>query len=278
MGYKRYYMSGPRFGGMLTPGVKGLLIANAAGFIMQKFAGMKLEHEVIIPLFGLTPAAVWKLFALCQPLTYMFLHGGLLHLGLNMLMLWMFGGTLESVWGTKQFLKYYFITGVGAGLSNCLLTPAMSIPIIGASGAVYGLLAAYGILFPNSLIYIYGLFPIKAKWLVIIFGVFEFMASVNPAVSQIAHIAHLGGMVIGIVYLRRDYIIRWGARRIKSWQREKEQRREEKEADMGESLRKEVDDLLDKINEVGLENLTSWERRRLRDASEKLRQMEKEEK
>jgi len=276
MGYRRYYMSGARLGGMLTPGVKALLIANAVGFLFQMAVGRRMENEVIIPLLGLTPAAVWGHLALWQPGTYMFLHGGGLHLLFNMLALWMFGGTLESVWGTKQFFKYYFITGIGAGLSNCLLTPTMNIPIIGASGAVYGLLAAYGILFPNSLIYIYGLFPVKAKWLVIIFGVFEFMASVNPATGNIAHLVHLGGMLIGVVYLRHDYILRWGACRIKGWQREKQQREEEKQAGREENLRREVDDLLDKINEVGIENLTSWERRRLREASERLRQMEED--
>jgi membrane associated rhomboid family serine protease len=276
MGYRRYYMSGPRLGGMMTPGVKALLIANAVGFLLQMAVGRRVEDEILIPLLGLTPAAVWEQLALWQPVTYMFLHGGGLHLLFNMLALWMFGGTLESVWGTKQFLKYYFITGVGAGLSNCLLTPTMTIPIIGASGAVYGLLAAYGILFPNSLIYVYGLFPVKAKWLVIIFGVFEFLASVNPATGNIAHLVHLGGMLIGVVYLRRDYFLRWSARRVKGWQHDKQQRESEKQASREDSLRREVDDLLDKINEVGIDNLTSWERRRLREASEKLRQMEED--
>ncbi len=270
--HRSYQMGRARLGGLLTPGVKGLLIANGAVYVLQMFAG----HELIY-LFGLTPAAIWTEYPIWQPVTYMFLHGGFTHLLFNMIALWIFGSVLESVWGTKAFLRYYFITGVGAGLSNCFLTPGMNIPIIGASGAVYGLLAAYAMLFPNSLVYVYGLFPIKAKWLAIIFGVIEFIASVGPGSSPVAHLVHLGGMVIGVIYLRKSDVLRWGARKAKGLQREQTTRREQRQVESENRLRREVDDLLDKINEVGIENLTSWEKRRLREASEKLRQMEEEE-
>ena len=255
----------------MTPAVKGLLIANGAVYLLQMLIGNELIY-----LFGLTPAAFWKEYPVWQPVTYMFLHGSFTHLLLNMLVLWMFGLTLESVWGTKEFLRYYFIVGVGAALCNCIITPGEQVPIVGASGAIFGLLAAYGILFPQSMIYIYGLFPIRAKYLVIIFGVIEFIASVSPGTSAVAHLVHLGGMVIGIIYLRKDFIAHWGARKVKSWQREQKQREEEKKVITNNRLRQEVDDLLDKINEVGLDNLTSWERRRLREASERLKKMEEE--
>lgn len=261
-----------RLGGTLTPAVKGILIANLAVFLLQAVVG-----DELIYLFGLTPAAIWREFPIWQPLTYMFLHGGLSHIFFNMLMLWMFGGTLESNWGTKYFLRYYFITGVGAGIASVLLTPGLDIPIVGASGAIFGLLAAYGLLFPNSQIYIYGLFPIKAKVLVIICAVISFMGSVSPGMSPIAHLAHLSGMLIGVFYLRQDRILRWLARKIKGVQAEQTVKKEKKQERSEDYLRTEVDDLLDKINEVGIENLTSWEKRRLRDASEKLRQMEKDE-
>jgi membrane associated rhomboid family serine protease len=266
-------MTGARLGGMLTPGVKGLLIANMAVYFLQM-----VDETAIIYLFGLTPAIFWSKLALWQPVTYMFLHGGFTHLLFNMLALWMFGSTLESVWGTKQFLKYYFITGIGAALSNCVLTPQMAVPIIGASGAVYGLLAAYAILFPNNEIYIWGLVPVKAKYLVLFFGIFEFMASLSPGSSPIAHLVHLGGMVIGLIYLQKDNLLRWGARKAKGVQREREVKKVRKVEDSENNLRQEVDDLLDKINEVGLENLTSWERRRLREASDLLKRMDEERK
>ncbi|MDP8240124.1 MAG: rhomboid family intramembrane serine protease [Candidatus Hatepunaea meridiana] len=266
------------FGGTLTPAVKGLLIANAVVFFIQYLAGPELEHTILIPIFGLTPAVICHYFWIWQPFTYLFLHGGFMHLLFNMFALWMFGSTLESVWGTKQFLKFYFITGIGAGLCNCILTPGMDIPIIGASGAIYGLLAAYAILFPNTMIYLWAIFPVKAKYLVIFFGVFELMefARTNADTSPVAHLVHLGGMVIGVVYLRRDYLLRWGARKVKGWQSGQTQHRREKQTETADQLRSEVDDLLDKINQVGLENLTSNEKRRLRIVSEKLRQMEEE--
>ncbi len=268
----RYNIGGMGFGSMLTPGVKGLLIANIAIYMLQTVGGNEMIHA-----FGLTPAAFWNEFAVWQPVTYLFLHGNFTHILFNMLALWMFGSTLESTWGTKRFLRYYFLTGIGAGLSNCLLTPNMGSVIIGASGAVYGLLLAYGLCFPNSLVYIYMLFPIRAKYLVMIFGVLEFMASVRPGTSPVAHLVHLGGMVIGLFYLRHDRMLHWTARRLKGWQREKDTRKVQKREMAEDQLRSEVDDLLDKINQVGLQNLTSWERKRLREASELLKEMEERE-
>jgi len=267
-------MGGGRLGGVLTPGIKWLLIVFSAGYILQLFSGERVNNNVIIPLFGLTPAAFWDHFAVWQPVTYMLLHGGLFHLLLNMLILWMFGGVLESVWGTKRFMKFFFITGIGAGLFNCIFTPTMGIPIIGASGAIYGLLAAYGILFPNSIIYVWGILPIRTKYLVIGIGVFTFISSLRPESSGIAHLVHLGGMLIGVLYLRKELLMRWGARKVKSWQREQDLQREKKKIDTENHLQEEVDDLLDKINEVGIDNLTTWEKRRLSEASKRLREME----
>jgi len=267
-----YYYRGSslgNFGGGLTPAVRGLLTANVAVFLLQMVLSSEFEYT-----FGLTPAAVWVRRAIWQPVTYMFLHGGLMHLLFNLLVLWMFGSALEGVWGSAFFLRYYFIVGIGAGLSNALLTPSSEVIIIGASGAMYGLLAAYGLLFPNNIIYFYFLFPIKAKYLVAMFGIFEFISSLRPGASPIAHVVHLGGMVIGVLYLTRDRLVRRMARSVKNWQREREQERYTHRRSEEDRLRREVDDLLDKINEVGMENLTTWERRRLREASEILKQME----
>lgn len=267
MTYRDY---GGGFGGMLSPGVKGLLIANAIAYLLQTF-----YNDIMIGLLGLTPELFWSELAIWQPVTYMFLHGGLMHLAFNMIALWMFGGALESYWGTNFFLRYYFITGIGAGLCNALLTPGSQAVIIGASGAVYGLLAAYGILFPNSLIFIWGLVPLRAKYLVIIFGGIEFVATLRPGTSPVAHLVHLGGMVIGIIYLRWATILYWLKRKSRDWQRDRDYAKRNQQFALEQKLRREVDDLLDKINEVGLNNLTEWEKRRLKEASDQLKDIER---
>jgi membrane associated rhomboid family serine protease len=132
----------------------------------------------------------------------MFLHGGILHIGLNMLALWMFGTELEETWGSERFLRFYFVTGIGAAICSVATGWNSYIPIIGASGAIYGLLAAYGMLFPDRTLLLYFIVPIKAKWFVLILGLITFYSSLTSSGSGIAHIAHLGGMLFGWLYLR----------------------------------------------------------------------------
>jgi len=264
----RSYDSG--MGDILTPGVKGLMIFNAIAYLLQTF-----YDEQMIHLLGLTPLYFWSEAAIWQPVTYMFLHGGVMHLLFNMLALWMFGGQLESFWGTKFFIRYYFITGIGAGLCNAVITPDSHAAIIGASGAVYGLLAAYGLLFPNAMIYVWGLIPLRSKYFVLIFGGIEFVSSLRPGISPVAHLVHLGGMVIGVIYLKWGSINFWLKRQLRDWNRNRESGERRRNFEAEEKLRREVDDLLDKINEVGLGNLTEWERKRLQEASDKLKEMER---
>lgn len=263
----RYNISGFGSGGMLPPAVKGLLIANGIVFLVQ---GLFYPYAVN-SIFGLAPSLFWK-GALWQPVTYMFLHANLLHILFNMLALWMFGGVLESVWGRKEFLRYYFLTGIGAGLSNCILTPTLSTAIIGASGSIYGLLAAYGMMFPDSRIYISFLIPVRAKYVVLIFGLMAFVSSVGNSGDGIAHLVHLGGMVIGVIYLKRKDFTRLLGRKLKTYQAQRETSQWHRVQKSDEQLRQEVDALLDKINEVGMNKLTSSEKRRLRQASERLKQ------
>lgn len=139
----------------------------------------------------------WQLF------TYMFLHGGFFHLLLNMFALWMFGVELENIWGQKRFLTFYLICGLGAGLCNLFIAPLFGPvgPTVGASGAIYGILVAFGYLFPDRNIYIYGLIPVKAKYLVIFYMLIELFAVAGSSDSGIAHMAHLGGGVVGLIYL-----------------------------------------------------------------------------
>ncbi len=124
-----------------------------------------------------------------------------------MFALWMFGVELERTWGTREFVKFYFLTGIAAGISTALFNWGSIVPTIGASGAIYGILAAYALFFPDRYVYLYFLFPIKMKYLALILGGLEFLSAYSQ--DGIAHVAHLGGMVVGFFYLRYKYR-HWG--------------------------------------------------------------------
>ena len=254
----------------MTPAVKYLIIFNVSFYLVQEV--LQVDWYVYL---GLVPALVWKGF-LWQLVTYMFLHGSFMHILLNMFILWMFGGELERYWGTREFLKYYFLTGVGAGIAQVVVNPSSVIPVIGASGAIYGLLLAYGVTFPNAVIYLYFLLPIKAKYFVLIFGVIEFLATITPRGDAVAHLAHLGGMVFGLVYLKHRALTQVFARSLKTWLHKRRKKRHLREYQYEQKVRDEVDELLDKINKIGLENLSKKERKRLDEASRFLRERAKQ--
>jgi membrane associated rhomboid family serine protease len=187
-----------------------------------------------------------------------------------MFVLWMFGSELESIWGRKAFLRYYFTTGVGAGLVWLALNLSnANHTLAGASGAVYGILLAFGMIFPNRTVYLYFLFPIKVKYLVMFLVATEFILSMNTA-SDISHITHLSAVAIGFVYLRyfwrwkdiqfsiRKYVREFGL----TVQNQKETRRAK--------LQQEVDQILDKINAVGYDGLSKEEKEALYATSRKL--------
>lgn len=187
-------------------GVKWLLISNVAIFLIDFFARFTGLHDPLVVLFGLTPAAVVKEFAIWQLVTYMFLHGGIGHILWNMLALWMFGADLETTWGTRRFLQFYFFCGVGAGVCVVLLNYILpwgnsSVPTIGSSGAIFGILMAYAILYPTRTILFAFLIPIQVKYFVMIIGTIAFLMSfqVNSGVSEFAH---LGGLLFGYIFLR----------------------------------------------------------------------------
>jgi membrane associated rhomboid family serine protease len=197
------YAFGP---GPMTPAVKILVISNVVAFLISM-----IVPEIILRL-GLRPAAVFGNLAVWQPITYMFLHSpsGFGHILINMLSLWMFGTELERTWGTRFFVKYYFVTGVGAA-ATVLLWSMSPLPgandiyyeiTIGASGAIYGILLAYALYFPHREIYLYFLFPIKVKYFVLIVGAIAFLSSVGAGGGGVAHTAHLGGLVVGYLYLK----------------------------------------------------------------------------
>ncbi|MDP1571890.1 MAG: rhomboid family intramembrane serine protease [Vicinamibacterales bacterium] len=186
--------------GALTPVIKMLVITNVVMFVLSKMA------PVITLQLGLVPAAVFGSLAIWQPVTYLFLHGDVMHILFNMLALWMFGTEFERMWGSRFFAKYYFVTGIGAGvvtLGVSLWSDSIYYAVtIGASGAIYGILLAYGMYFPNRPIYLYFIFPIPAKYFVMLIGGIAFLSSMGSSGGPVAHWAHLGGFVVGYVYLK----------------------------------------------------------------------------
>ena len=209
----------------IPPVIKNLVILNALVFFAQEVFRNNSSFD-IENLFALHDVhSVY--FRPHQLVTYMFLHGGWSHILINMFMLWMFGSMLENVWGSKRFLIFYTVSGLGAAALHLVvlyfeMAPIMesfrllpydqqvqilesenfkvNVPTVGASGAVFGCLAAFGYLFPNSLLYIYFLIPIKAKWVVLIYAVLELWAGVrNTAGDNVAHWAHLGGGLAGFL-------------------------------------------------------------------------------
>jgi len=202
--YPSRYAPSFSFGpGPLSTAMKALIGANVVMFLAQKVAPSLTE------VLGLVPPDVFGRLRIWQPATYMFLHGGLFHLLFNMLALWMFGAELERVWGTRYFLKFYFVTGIGAAILTVLFSllpfgfsqQLQHAVVIGASGAIYGLLLAYALYYPDRPIYMYLVFPIPAKYFVIIIGAIAFYSSMAE-VGGVANATHLGGLLVGYLFLK----------------------------------------------------------------------------
>jgi len=201
----RYYNRGASTSGWFPPGVKWLLIANVAIFILTFFA--RLAGDVTASLwFGLKPVLVFPGLQVWRLFTYMFLHdvGGFGHIVFNMLALWMFGKDIETAWGTRRFLNFYFMCGLVSGVCVVVLNYLFGNPYtntIGASGAIYGLLVAFGMMYPDVTVLFSFLFPIKAKYFVMIIGAIAFLSSFQ-ANTGVSNFAHLGGMVFGFLYMK----------------------------------------------------------------------------
>ena len=204
--YRSQYDSRTGLGGRITPGVKGLIIANVCMFGLQVLTGQVWRVPLELYL-GLQFEAVVGSLAIWQLVTYMFLHAPhwLWHLILNMLMLWMFGTEVERVWGTRAFLRYYFVCGVGAGLVTVLAFRGSN--TIGASGAVFGVMLAYAMMYPRRQILVWMLFPMQARYFVMLCAGIE-LFSLLGLPDGVAHTAHLGGMLFGYLYLKRAWRVR----------------------------------------------------------------------
>jgi membrane associated rhomboid family serine protease len=265
-GYRRSFQSN-----YSTPnGVKYLILINIIVFVLVEISGAKYSY--FFQQFGLVPQKVLTESAIWQPFTYLFLHGGFVHILFNMFVLWMFGKDLERVWGQTEFFKYYFISGFGAGLVTILFSSNSHVPIVGASGAIYGLLLAYGLMYPNRLVYLYGIFPIKVKFMVAALALIAFFASLSPEQSTISHLTHLSGMGIGFLYLRSGTL----KKRLRLVHLEKEIKKEQSsmknKRNMDVEFRKKVDSVLEKLNETSWEELTKEEQHILQEASQRFHQ------
>ena len=209
----RRYSSSPygssfSFGpGPLSTTMKALIGANVALFV-AKIVPIFADYSTLY--LSLRPALVVRYLWVWQLATYMFVHAGILRILFNMLALWMFGTELEHIWGSRYFLKFYFVTGIGAAVLTVLFSllpfdfarQLYGAAIIGASGAIYGLLLAYGLYFPDRPIYMYFVFPIPAKVFVLIMGAIAFFASMSESGGGIANATHLGGLAVGYLFLK----------------------------------------------------------------------------
>ena len=209
----------------VTPAVRAIMIACGAVWGLQFVLGPLFQAAALEPLLGLVPERVLRGWV-WQPFTYMWLHAAAdpFHLLFNLFALWMFGGDLERHWGSRRFVVYYLVCGVGAGLfilgAGLLSSGAARGVTIGASGAVYGLIAAYGMIFAERVILFMLLFPLRARTFAWIMLAVTFVFTARRGTDPVSHVAHLGGMVVGYLYLKRVWNVgsfyrdlRWRLRR-----------------------------------------------------------------
>jgi membrane associated rhomboid family serine protease len=237
-GIKNYRVS---FNFFVTPGVQWLIITTFAVFFLQVliyvFAGPH-GHQKMLLWLGLVPSGVIPGLRIWQPFTYLFLHApdDFFHVLFNMLMLWMFGRELELVWGRARFVRYYFLTGVGAGLIEVFVKTiptffghaANDVPTIGASGAIFGIFAACAILFPDRQVGIFFLpVRISMRSFVLLLAGLEFFLPLilRSAGDDVAHICHLGGMLVGYLYLRRGSFLYNVRNSVSDWQYKRNRKR-----------------------------------------------------
>ncbi|MGA3244192.1 MAG: rhomboid family intramembrane serine protease [Bacteroidota bacterium] len=297
--YRPTMLGGFRF---FPPVIKWLLITNTAVFVLIGVGGRMftldmMPLEIVFTYYlGLMPLGHG--FYLWQLVTYQFMHANFTHLLFNMFGLWMFGMEVEHVWGSRRFLGFYLLCGVAAGISQLILAPLLEptsvisvtgagIPTIGASGAVYAVLVAFAMLFPDRYIFLYFLLPIKAKYFIV--GMIALGVLSIGDQSAVANLAHLGGAAAGfvyVIYLSRHYPFQGAVERLGWWINSRRFKRKEepeqevvdaKVFDINERPKTEqelyqmkIDEILDKIGRGGYQSLTEEEKKILFEASKKL--------
>ncbi|MFA6980637.1 MAG: rhomboid family intramembrane serine protease [Ignavibacteriaceae bacterium] len=300
--YDRNYNKQGGFGSfsLFPPVIKNLLIINAAVFVLMflmgrfLFGGVPVE-QIIFNWFALMPLGYG--FQIWQLITYQFLHGGFSHILFNMFALWMFGADIENTYGSKKFLLYYLLCGIGAGLLHLFLSPVLTgalAPTIGASGAIYGVMIAFAMFFPDRLIFLYFFIPVKAKYFIALMVVFDFIAVPNG--DSTAHLAHLGGGLVGFLFILFDkdsmvsFKQMFGASRrgyapprdvfqkpvfknpFKKTEPDVEDAKfyDVNNEDHSDVTQEDIDKILDKISQSGYKNLTEREKKILFEASRKM--------
>jgi len=303
------------FGGFFSfpPVIKNLLIINGIVFFIQiliekitfsGYPGWYIMNKwfALNPISGLDAADQPYNFQVWQLITYQFMHGGFSHIFFNMFGLWMFGANIEEIFGSKKFLIFYLLAGVSAGLLHLFAAPLFGgaeAVTLGASGAVYGVMIAYAMFFPDNLIFIYFLIPVKAKYLIGFLIVIEFLA-VDSASSNVAHLAHLGGALFAFLYIlfdknsyaplkdvfKKSYYYKSGSGSSSNnnvfsnpFKKTSLTNRNAEEANYYDINRKddqevtqaEIDAILDKISQSGYQNLTEREKKILFQASKKMK-------
>jgi membrane associated rhomboid family serine protease len=292
------------FGGFsfFPPVIKNLLIINVIVFLVTTLAqqvAIDNMHivtwkDIIFRWFALNPLGEGWNFQVWQLITYQFLHGGFSHILFNMIGLWMFGIEIEHIWGSRKFLYFYLLCGVVAGLFNLFLSPLLggvALPTVGASGAIYGVLVAFGLFFPNRYIFLYFFIPVKAKYLIGFFVILEFLMVNNG--DNIARLAHLGGALAAFVFILLDSKSNI---ELKSMFRKNTLQQKtplnpfgrmtnpfKKKPDVQDAdyydiengqrdiSQGEIDEILDKISKSGYQNLTEQEKKVLFEASKKMK-------
>jgi len=204
----------------VTPVNRAIMIACGVIWACQVVLYMTLGTELPSYVLGIVPEQVMRGW-IWQPFTYMFLHSpvAVSHILLNMLYLWMFGGDLERHWGPRRYLTYYLVCGTGAGVFVTIAgwLSHTTLPTIGASGAIYGLLLAYGMIFSERVVLFMMLFPIRARTMVWIFFGIEFVSTWTQSASGVSHVAHLGGAIVGYLYLKRAWRVGEMIRSARWW-------------------------------------------------------------
>jgi len=313
MGYdSRDYYRPSGFGGfsMFPPVLKKIIIANVIVFLIQmifdnlKFGGVPgwyilNRYFALNPITGVDQAGQAFNFQIWQLITFQFMHGGFWHIFFNMLILWMFGMEIENIMGSQKFLIFYLASGVGGGLMQAFVSPIFiggGAPTIGASAGVFGVMLAFAMYFPDRLIYIYFLIPVKAKYLIGFMVLVEFFSVGNQ--SMVAHLAHVGGVLTAFVFIMLDRrqkinVNNWvssfknlfsgnkknpyGTFKSKTFRFTKPSEKDIQEAqffdinDTSKGRKKptqeEIDRILDKISQSGYQNLTAEEKKILFEAS-----------
>jgi membrane associated rhomboid family serine protease len=255
---REYFMSGGPFSN-LPPATRYILIINIFVFLLSIIPGLSTR---IYSLFSVFPSSYINMAQVWRLITYQFLHGDPLHIFFNMLVLYYIGQMMEGLWGTRAFLRFYLISGAAGGVVYTLLVLLGILPpfpLVGASGAIYGLIAAYAVLYPNSTVYWFFFLPMRTMTLLfvtIVLSVIFLLAGRNAG----GEAAHLTGIAVGVFYVSvRPRLIHWRMVRSKGlWQQKLEQE---------QRFASEVDRILDKVHQTGIGSLTRKEKETLREAT-----------